>query len=65
MAARSKWTEVEARAALSAWRDSGLTLAAFARKRGLVAERLYRWRKKFGDLAEGEADVELLPVCPS
>lgn len=56
--AHGKWTEVEARAALRAWRKSGLSLTAFAKRQGIVPQRLYWWRNKLGD----DAAVELLPV---
>jgi transposase-like protein len=29
------------------WKQSGETIAEFSRKRGLVPERLYLWRKRF------------------
>lgn len=41
-----RWTEREAREALSALEESGESLAAFARREGLSSERLYRWRAK-------------------
>jgi hypothetical protein len=56
--AHGKWTEVEARAALRAWRQSGLSLAAFAERQGIVPQRLYWWRSKLGD----DATVDLVPV---
>ena len=31
------------------WKQSGDTIAEFSRKRGLVPERLYLWRKRFGE----------------
>ena len=37
--AQGKWSEVEARGVLEAWRRSGLSLEAFARERGLVTQR--------------------------
>jgi hypothetical protein len=40
------WNEKEARKVLAAWRASGETLAAFARSRGLVPQRLAWWRKR-------------------
>lgn len=43
---RSYWSEPDARAALDAHATSGLTLAAFARERGLNIKRLYRWRAR-------------------
>lgn len=40
------WTEREARQTLAEQRKSGMTVAAFAKKRGLVPERLYWWQRK-------------------
>lgn len=45
---RRTWTEREARMVLSKAADSGLSLAAFARKHGLCAQRLYWWRDRVG-----------------
>jgi hypothetical protein len=45
--AHGKWSEVEARGVLEAWRRSGLPLEKFARQRGFVAQRLRWWRDKF------------------
>lgn len=45
--AHGKWSEVEARGVLEAWRRSGLSLEAFARQRGLVTQRLRWWKAKF------------------
>lgn len=44
-----RWTEVEAQDALLAVESSGLTIAAFAEREGLVAERLYSWRRRLSD----------------
>jgi len=55
--AQSRWTEDKARTVLRACRQSGLSVHAFAKARGLSPERLYRWRRKLD-----EASVELLPV---
>ena len=40
------WTVEEARQLLGAWERSGLTMAAFCRKRGIRPRRLYWWRSK-------------------
>lgn len=45
----ARWSDVEARAALAALEASGLSLAAFAKREGLVPERLYAWRRRLGD----------------
>lgn len=41
-----RWTAVEARAALSAQRSSGLSASAFARREGLGAQRLRAWTRR-------------------
>lgn len=56
--AHGKWTEVEARAALRAWRESGLSISAFAEQRGIVPQRMYWWRTKLGP----DSEFEMLPV---
>jgi transposase-like protein len=40
------WTDDDARVALDEWRRSGESIAAFARKHGVAAPRLYWWKKK-------------------
>ena len=57
--AHGQWTEVEARAALKAWRSSGLSIEKFAQARGLTRQRVYGWRKK---LESQPAPMALLPV---
>jgi len=62
---RVRWSEHEARGALSAWRKSGLSLERFAKERGLIPQRLRRWRDKLEGKRKGdaaEAAVSLLPV---
>jgi hypothetical protein len=63
--AHGKWTEVEARGVLEAWKRSGQTLEGYARSRGLVPQRLHWWKAKlgFGKALETKArPVALLPV---
>lgn len=66
---RRRWTIADARAALSALDASGLSLAAFAKREGLVAERLYRWRRRLwaerSKIAAAPAFVEVRPRTPS
>ena len=57
---RGKWSEVEARGVLEAWRRSGLSLERFAKQRGLSPQRLYRWRQK---LAAREGGAAPIPAC--
>jgi hypothetical protein len=45
---RRRWTEDHARLALRALERSGLSLAAFAARDGLDAQRLRNWRKRLG-----------------
>jgi hypothetical protein len=58
MARAGRWTEIEAREVLRAWRKSGATISEFARRRGLVPERLYHWKKKL----DFDEDVEMVAV---
>ena len=54
------WSEDEARRVIDAWKESGETVAAFARREGLVAHRVYWWR---GRLEGGPLPAaSLLPV---
>lgn len=45
---RQFWSEAQARELLKAWRESGLSVAAFATQRGLRPERLHWWRNRLG-----------------
>jgi len=40
------WREADALAVLSLWRDSGLSLRAFAQRHGLSLSRLDRWKAR-------------------
>jgi transposase-like protein len=66
---RRRWTSADARDALLDLEASGLSLAAFAKREGLVAERLYRWRRRFAagrtKSAAAPAFVEVRPRTPS
>ena len=44
-----RWTEADARSALAALDASGLSVAGFAARQGMSAERLYRWRHRLAD----------------
>jgi hypothetical protein len=62
--AHGKWTEIEARGVLEAWKKSGQSLEGYARSRGLVPQRLHWWKQKlrFGATADKSRAVALLPV---
>ena len=61
--ARAKWSEVEARGVLEAWRRSGQSLESFAKQRGLVAQRLRWWKAKFESAETALATAPaMLPV---
>jgi hypothetical protein len=55
---RRRWTSRDAEAVLSAWRESGVSVSAFARQQGLEVERLLRWRRQVGSAA-----VQFHPVA--
>ena len=43
---RSRWSDRDAEVILSAWQEAGGSLSAFARKHGVDAWRLMRWRRR-------------------
>ena len=65
-ATTKRWTEDEARAALDAWKLSGLGAHAFARQHGITPQRLYWWRERVaarplvslvpGEIVDGKRD---------
>jgi hypothetical protein len=59
--AHGKWSEVEARGMLEAWRRSGLSLERFAKQRGFVSQRLRWWKAKF-TRAENALAVGAMPA---
>lgn len=64
-----RWTEKEARAALSALAASRLSIRAFAAREGLDHQRLYCWQRKLAVPVAREAAppptfVELRPSVP-
>jgi transposase-like protein len=59
------WTHDEARWVLDEWRRSGETIAAFARKHGVVAERLYWWRKKLAASRPQHMAMGTLSLIPA
>ncbi len=61
---RARWSEHEARGAISAWRKSGLSIEQFARERGLVPQRLYWWRKKLEGAAKPAAKSTAMALLP-
>ena len=54
-----QWREDQARAELAAFRDSGMTAAAYARTHGVSVQRLEYWTKRLG---AGPAEVAFVPV---
>jgi transposase-like protein len=58
------WTDDDARTVLEEWRQSGDSIAAFARSRGVSAWRLYSWRKKLRTTA-GPRSAPMLSLVPA
>jgi transposase-like protein len=66
------WTEADAREALEACASSGESIWVFARRHGIVPERLYRWKRVLkkrssramatGPLQKRDRDARLIPV---
>jgi hypothetical protein len=46
MSYATRWTWTQGSKVISEWRRSGLSMSAFARKRGLNTERLRYWRDR-------------------
>jgi hypothetical protein len=59
-----RWTVVEARAALSALEQSGLSVSVFAARAGLDMQRLYAWRRRL-DRDVPAARPAFIEVTPS
>ena len=57
-----QWSELEARAVLSAWRASGVSVERFAAARGIVAQRIRWWKKKLEAGEPARKSMALLPV---
>lgn len=62
---RRHWSADHARGMLAAWRKSGLSLAAFARRQGLNAERLRWWRKRLGTAEKQDTALAFIPAVVS
>lgn len=56
------WSEAEGRAAVVAWRGSGLTKGAFARRYGIAARRLAYWEQRIPPSAAPRSAMTLAPV---
>jgi transposase-like protein len=52
-----RWSRDDARAALGAWRRSGLSLTQFARRQGVNVQRLCWWRKRLEATGRGSAET--------
>lgn len=59
-AGQKRWSEGEARAAMAAWEESGLSGATFARTKGIDSQRLFWWRSRFA--REAATRPAFLPV---
>jgi transposase len=62
---RRRWTVTDARAAVAALTASGLSLAVFARRENLQAQRLRRWSERLArEDRRPPEDNELVPRVP-
>jgi transposase-like protein len=63
---RRHWNAATAEQILATWRRSGQSLVAFARERGIGAQRLYWWRKRLGpDAQETGTSAASLAFIPA
>jgi transposase-like protein len=58
--ASRRWTAADAQVVIDALSASGMSIAAFARHKGLEEERVYRWRRR---LAAAKRAVDNTPVA--
>jgi hypothetical protein len=61
---RAQWSEHEARAVISAWRKSGVSVERFAEAKGIVPQRIYWWRKKLEPTTKALVKAEPLALLP-
>ena len=59
--ARTRWSPSEAQAFLKEWRTSGKSLRAYCKRRGVLYERVRRWRCKLED-DQTASSVSFRPV---
>jgi hypothetical protein len=58
-----QWKPAQARKVLEAWRSSGLSLSAYAQRRGVTPQRLSWWRERLGEGSEPEpSEMRLVPA---
>lgn len=58
----SPWAAADARAVLVEQEASGLSLSDFARREGIDADRLYRWRRVLAQAAGRETTAVVQPA---
>lgn len=56
------WSPDDAKRVLAEWRQSGSSLAAFARRHGISPARLYWWRKRLGTESSDLTTLSLVPA---
>jgi transposase-like protein len=59
---RNTWTEQDARRVLEECEKSGESVAGFARRLGVIPQRLFWWRKRLGHASSLEAPPTFVPV---
>jgi transposase-like protein len=59
---RKHWSEKTATRVLTAWRESAMSLSAFARANGVNAQRLSWWRKRLENAGAGAPAATVAPL---
>lgn len=58
-----QWKELEARAALAAWRRSGLSVSAFCKREGYSDTRLRYWAERLSEASGSQSEsVSFVPI---
>ena len=65
LGALRKWTEGDAREALSVLEASGESVNAFGRRLGIVPQRLLWWRSRLGRVTPSFVPVEVTGMSPA
>ncbi len=60
-----RWDEADGRAALKAWRESGLSGQEFADEHGFNPQRLFWWKKRLGEAGAVADDEQQLRFVPA
>ena len=59
---RQRWSEEQGRGVVEAWEARGESIPTFARRAGLVPQRVYWWKERLG---HGRGRASAVPAAPA